>query len=184
MKINTFKSQKSFTLIEMVMVIVIVGILMGASSMYIKETIDLWRFLNFRNEVTAQGRMAFERMSREIREVKLRTQSYEPIQSAAANSFRFISVIEGTDTDVTFSLSAGNLQRTVASANVLASNVSSLQFCYYNKPGDPAPCAPACSCTVAAADLSRIYRVVIKMDVTSGGQVKHLETQVYPRNLH
>ena len=187
------RCKKSFTLIELVMVIVIVGILAGASSMYIKETIDLWRFLSFRNEITAQGRMALERMSREIREIKLRTQSYEPIQSAQANSFRFIDV---SNNDITFSLSGNNLLRTVGGVvNILASNVTSLQFCYY-KIDNTSACTPACTpycslgcgvsglCNVSSGNLSNVYRIVVKVDFNYGGQIKHLESQIYPRNLH
>ena len=54
---------KGVTLIELIVVMMVVGILTAASSMYIKETVDLWRFLNFRSEVVSQGRMALMKKS-------------------------------------------------------------------------------------------------------------------------
>ncbi len=176
-------NHKGVTIIEMIMVIVVVGILTGISSMYIKETVDLYGFITFRNEVAAQGRMAVLRLAREMREMKVRTQSYEPIIRAQANLCEFVFKDGANDVDVTYSLSGGNLVRTVAAADILASNVTNLQFCYYDQTNNSV-CAPACGCSVAAANLDTIYRIVIKLDIASGNQAKHLELQVYPRNLH
>ena len=40
-------TSKGVTIIELIMVIIIVGILAGVSSLYIKQVIDQWRFLLF-----------------------------------------------------------------------------------------------------------------------------------------
>lgn len=173
MRLKSFKSSKSVTLIELVMLIVIVGILAGVSSMYIKETIDLWRFLSYRSEVVAQGRLAVMRMEREIRQVR----DKDSILTANSSRFRFI---DRSATTIDYQLSGNNLMR---NTDVLATGVTGLTFCYYDNNNQSA-CAPtaACSCS-PVSDTTVIYRIVIKMDISAGNETKHLETQVYPRNL-
>jgi Tfp pilus assembly protein PilE len=169
MKMKILRSKKSVTLIELVMVIIIVGVLAGASSMYIKETIDLWRFLSFRNEITAQGRMSLMRMEREIRQVK----DKNSIATANASRFQFTDISNNT---IDYQLSGNNLNRTFnGTPNILANGVTNLTFCYYKN--DNNPCEPN------PADLTSIYRIAIKMDITFGSQTKHLETEVWLRNL-
>jgi len=160
------------TLIELVMVIVIVGVLAGVSSMYIRETINLWRFLTFRSEVVAQGRTALIRMEREIRQVK----DKNSISTASATQFQFTDI---NDNSINFYLSGNNLMR---NSDILATNVQSLKFCYYKSDNQPV-CSPECGCSVTGAGLSTIYRVVIELQITSGGQSKTLRSQVYPRNI-
>lgn len=187
MLLNKIRSKRGFTLIELVMVIVIVGTLTSVSSMYIRETINLWRMLSFRNEVISIGRMALKRMAREMRQMKLRTQSYEPIQEAQAGQLRFVFKDGAVETDVQYSLSGTDLMRnniTVSNNDILAKNITGLQFCYYNKTnGNACASGALCACTVPTANLADIYRIVVKMDISSV-ENKHLETQVFPRNLN
>ncbi|MCM8800679.1 MAG: prepilin-type N-terminal cleavage/methylation domain-containing protein [Candidatus Omnitrophica bacterium] len=162
--------KKGITLIELIMVIIIVAVLVGVSSMYIKEIIDLWRFLSFRNEVVSEVRLALSRMQREIREVR----DSLSISVASVNQFQFTDINENS---INFYLSGNNLMR---NSYILAGNVTSLKFCYYNFDNQPS-CLPECNCSVS--NFSDISRIVIEIQVTSGGQTKILRTQVYPRNL-
>lgn len=167
---KSLRTGKGVTLIELVMMIVIVGILAGVSSMYIKETIDLWRFLTYRSEVVAQGRMALMRMGREMRQVR----DKNSISTANAGRFTFIDRAGNT---IDYQLSGNNLMR---NTEILATGVSNLIFCYYDK-NNQAACAPVCTCAVA--DTTVIYRIVIRMDISAGSETKHIESQIYPRNL-
>ncbi len=169
------RNKKGVTIIELIMVIVIVGVLVGASSMYIKETIDLWNFLNFRNEVVSQLRMALLRMGRETRMAK-------NITTAQASRFDFTDMNDNT---VSYRLSSADLLRyfnSTTAYDILAAGVQSVYFCYYDSNSNSI-CSPECNCNVASADLPDILRVKIKMDIKSGNQTKHLETQIHPRNF-
>ena len=163
----TQKSRRGFTLIELIMVIIIVGVLTGISSLYIKETIDLWRFLTFRNEVISQERIALMRMSREIRQIK---DAYS-ITSANAQQFQFT---DSNSAPIGYLLSGSNLLR---NADVLAERVSALTFTYYNKTNQ------IIATPQVAPNKTDIYLININMTVQSGTQSKTLKTQVYPRNL-
>ncbi len=178
MKNIFLKRKKGVTIIELIMVIVIVGVLVGASSMYIKETIDLWNFLNFRNEVVSQLRTALLRMGREIRLIK----DESSITAAQVSRLDFTDVNDNT---ISYQLSSGNLLRyfnSTTASDILAAGVQGLYFCYYDSDNNPI-CSPECNCSVDSADLTNIYRIKIKMDIQSGDQSKHLESQIYPRNF-
>jgi hypothetical protein len=137
----------------------------------------LWRFLTFRSEVVAQGRTALIRMEREMRQVK----DKNSISTASATQFQFTDI---NDNSINFYLSGNNLMR---NSDILAVNVQSLKFCYYKNyksPNNNQPvCSPECACSVSGSDLTNIYRIVIEIQVTSGGQSNTLKSQVYPRNI-
>jgi prepilin-type N-terminal cleavage/methylation domain-containing protein len=160
-------TSKGLTIIELIMVITIVGILTAVSSLYIKETIDLWLFLSFRSEAVAQGRAALLRMEREIRQIKNDVSVY----TAEPTRFRFDDI---NNLNIDYQLSGSNLTR---NADILASGVSALAFTYYDNNNQ----------VIANPDVSpnptNIKRININVTAQSGAQSKTLNTQVYPRNL-
>lgn len=160
------KFNSGFTLIETVMVIVIVGILAGGSSMYIKQVIDTWNFQNFREEAVSQGRIALIRMTREIRQaIDL------DVYSASQTNFSFKDV---NDNIINYTVSADNLNR---GSNLLLSGVENFNFTYYNKTNQ----------VIASPKLypsrTDIKRIDIDFQVHSGSQTKRLRSQVWPRNF-
>ncbi|MBU2035149.1 MAG: prepilin-type N-terminal cleavage/methylation domain-containing protein [Candidatus Omnitrophota bacterium] len=165
-RLNT-KKARGFTLIEAIMVIVIVGILAGGSSMYIKQVINLWSFQNFREEAVSQGRIALIRISREIRQIK------DPYSVNAANQTVF-SFVDYNNNTISYSLSGTALNR---NSNLLISGVNNLAFSYYDDNNQP-----VVSPTLAPYR-TNIYRINIDFQVQSGGQTKNLKTQVWPRNF-
>lgn len=158
---------KAVTIIELVMVIVIVGILAGVSSMYIKETIDLWSFLTFRNEVVSGGRMALARMGREIRQIKDDLSVY----TATASEFEFDDI---NSNRINYRLAGNNLMR---NSDILVSGVNSFTFTYYNKDNQ------VITTPEVSPDQTDIYRIDITFQIQSGDQAKTLGLQIYPRNL-
>lgn len=159
--IITKPNRRGVTLIELVMVITIVGVLTGVSSMYIKETIDLWRFMTFRNELVSGGRLAIMRMMREIRQIKDNTS----INAAETSRLQFVDM---NTNSIDYQLTSGNLMR---NTDILASGVNSLTFIYYDINNN---------LTTTPANIKRIN---ITLQISSGGQTKTLNVQAYPRNL-
>jgi prepilin-type N-terminal cleavage/methylation domain-containing protein len=165
---GVIKNKKSgLTIIELVMVIAIVGIVAGLSSVYINEVIDTYRLVSFRMESVAQMRGAIDRMSREIRQIKNSTS----VLAASANLFRFNCV---DNTTISYNLSGTNLLR---NNSMLASGIGRLNFTYYNNTGG----------IVAAPDVypdvTDIVRIKIELEARSAAQNKNLSVQVFPRNL-
>ncbi|MBU1998244.1 MAG: prepilin-type N-terminal cleavage/methylation domain-containing protein [Candidatus Omnitrophica bacterium] len=158
---------KGLTLIELVMTMSIVGILVSASMLYIKQIIDLWDFMSFRNEIVAPGMMAITRMSREIRQINNSTS----VLNANSTRFRFTDVNNVT-TDYYFS--SLNLMR---NNDILASGVSNFTLTYYNLTNQPI------ANPLINPQATDIKRIKIRLNMFFGNQNKTLETQVFPRNL-
>ena len=167
MALQVRTKQCGVTLIELVMVIAIVGILAAMSSGYINQVISTWQTVSFRMETVSQMRIALDRMSRDMRQVKNSTS----VLLAGANVFRFVA---GDDTMVTYNISGTNVLRNNA---VLAAGASRLGFTYYDAAGsllvnpDVSP------------DKTDIRRITITLEIRSSVENKTMAVQVYPRNL-
>lgn len=161
------RAARGITLIELMMVITIVGILAGVSSMYIRETASLWRYITFRNDIVAQGRMALMRLSREVRQVRDDSSVY----TAGATQFEFD---DSNDNRINYQLSGTDLLR---NSDVLADSISSLSFVYFN----------ANNAQITTPDIypsrTDIRRIEVNLTVQSGDQAKTIKAQVYPRNF-
>ncbi|MFA5362760.1 MAG: prepilin-type N-terminal cleavage/methylation domain-containing protein [Candidatus Omnitrophota bacterium] len=169
---------KGVTLFELVMVMVIVGIMAGVSSLYIRETVDLYRFLSFRSEVVSQGRLALMTMAREVRQVR----DNFAVTAAGADEFRFTDIHEPLDKTIKYSLSGNQLKRTLydengsqTADNTLAAGVSALAFTYYDVNGTQ---------ITPVLQPTNLYWVKISITLASGTQSKTLSTMVHPRNIY
>src|SRR3990167_5753588 len=98
------KKKKGFTLIELVIVITIVGIAASIIGAMLLGTINAWTFKVNRYDLLWDGRLALDRMTREIRAIKNTTS----VTTASSAQFRFTNT---GDADITYSLSSTNLNR-------------------------------------------------------------------------
>lgn len=172
--VKCVSKKRGVTLIELIMGIVIVGTLAGISSLYIKQVMDLWNFLSFREETSSQGSSALIRMARELR------QATEIAAADAANLiFNADLDADGTDNTVQYLRNASSELRwifdKVSPGDILSVGVSGLDITYYD--GNNAALARPVS------DTSEIKRIKISLTVQSGSQTKTLKTQIWPRNL-
>ena len=165
------KNKKGFTLIELVIVITIVGIAASIIGAILLGAIDAWTFKFNRNDILWDGRLAIDRMTREIRTIK----DSASVTTASSAQFRFI---DAGNKDITYSLSSTNLNRTEdGAANLLAENVSSFAFTYYDA-SDTVISVPAVS--PSATD---IRRVRINLTLTKNGQNVYLQSDASPKNF-
>jgi prepilin-type N-terminal cleavage/methylation domain-containing protein len=168
---NKINSKNGITLIELVMVMVIVATLVGFLSFYVKETVDLWNFVTFRNEIGAQARTAMMRMVREIRQTG--NQLPAAITAANTNSLTFTDI---NSNSISYSLSGGNLMR---GSDVLASNATALNFAYYNPTN-----AQLTSVPLSAGDMANVRRITIQLQISSGGQSITLNSEAFLRDFY
>ena len=159
-----------FTLIEIIMAIVVVGALAGGVMVFVTQGVDIWNFVTFRNDESAQARLALDRMVKEIRQVYDKAS----VTTASADDFNFVSYYNNTTYNVEFVKSGSNLMR---NSDVLCDNVSSLQFQYYDINNN------LLSTPLVLPDETDIRRIKITLTVTSGDQSITLKSQVYPRNF-
>jgi len=166
-------NSKGFTLVEIVITIVLIGILSGIAAMIILQGVRAYSGEQSRSDVHYQARIAMERMTREIRSARLASETGTVISGAITgnptSSFIFTDLSGGT---IRYSLSGADLMRTTGGMPVLlAQGITSLEFRHYDKAGAP---------TLTAANL---WVVELGLVAQQGGETLDLRTRVHPRNF-
>ena len=164
--------KKSFTIIELVItmtVLVVIGWL-GVSALL--SGVDSWSMFNQRKELLTDGRMALDRMAREIRMVKDKTS----ILTADAVIFSFV---DADDNTLSFATNLSVIERTENSTvNGLLDNVTNLSFTYYDA-NNSVIVTP-----VVSPSETNIKRIRINISLNKGSShALNLETDAWPRNL-
>ena len=164
--------KNGFTLIELILVITIIGIIAGVVGFVLFGAVDAWTFKFNRADLLADGRLAMNRMVREIREIKNRGN----VTTAKSSEFRFINT---SDVDIKYKLDKGDLlNRTEdGTKNLLAEDVSDLTFTYFDSDGatiDKPDTNP---------DATDIRRVRINLCLTKNGENVYLQSDSVPRNF-
>ncbi len=166
------QNSKGFTLIEMIMVIVLIGIVAAIIAVPLSQGVKGWFAATSREGISQSGRIGIERMAREIRNTARKSDNTPCISAATATSFTF-SDINGNLTscaDTTFSW-AGAGNPIMRGANNLADNVSALNIQYYGKNNN------------ITATLATICRLSIEITSTQGGETLQKYEEVYLSNM-
>lgn len=114
-----------FTLLELVLVILVIGIVVAASSKPIMQGLNNFVVNKDFDTLDWQANMALEEMTRKIRTIP-RSAS---ITTATASQFTFV---DNLNTTISYTLSGGNI---LENTNILTSNATSLAFTYYTRLG-------------------------------------------------
>jgi len=163
-------NNRGFTLIEVILVIVILGILAAVIVPPLMEGTRGWVDVGTRKDLVQQGRMAMERMVREIRNTGRKADDTSCISAASSTAYTFGDVNGDlvNCNGISFSLSGSQLLRGTA---VLAENVSSFQLTYYNNANG------------STGTLSAIRRVSVALTLANGTESVTLDSEVYLRNM-
>jgi len=170
------REKAGYTLIELVMVIILVGIMFLVTAPLMVEISRGWQIATLRTDMSESGMVAMDRMSREIRQIR----NNKSVVTATASVFRFFDL---SNNDITYSISGTNLIRTINGAsNQLAANVSSLGFTYYRgNYNDPLNLLAAP--VVGLGTVTDIKTLVIGLTFSNSGTTLSLQDGVYPRRL-
>ncbi len=167
---SILSSHKGFTLIELVMTMVLIGVIAYIVASAMSTGLKAYFTTDFRKEALDQARIAMERMTREIRNVKSNTD----ISTANATTFTFVDT---SGTTISFALNAGNINRTSGATNTLAAGISSAGiFTYVLSTG-------ATTQSPVPAEILLIKRVKIDITATKNTESVTLQSEVWPRSL-
>jgi len=179
---NYFKmnNHKGFTLIEMIMVITLLGIVAAIIAIPLLQGARGWFDATTREGITQSGRIAIERMTREIRNTARRADNTPCIAEATVTAFEFsdasgdlanCNVLSSTNF-IRFSRIGAGVPYTIQRNGVdLVDNVQSLTITYYNSTnGVPA----------ATTDIRRLSIEIIS---TKGGEILRKYNEVYLSNM-
>lgn len=178
------KQVSGFTLIEIVITIVLIGILSGIAAMIILQGVRAYSDEQNRSDVHYQARLAVERMARDLRMIRqaseFGTDNYPavPVLGTVINpTATSLSFADMTGTTVTYSFDNGTqtLNRSVGGPPVLAQGVTAFSFTVYDN-ADPPNVLPAGSSTTG-------WVIQIDMTDTQGSETLQMRTRVHPRNF-
>ena len=183
MRFSVSNDRKGFTLIELVMVITLLGIIGGIIALPLYQGTKGWFEATTREGITESGRIAIERMMREIRNTS-RTAANAPCISSATGTVIRFSDINGDLTNCNsteFSLSGSNIQRITRVGGIitetanLADNIQNpplfTLFTYYDNTNVP------------TAVVANVRRVGFEIVSTSGGETLRKYSEVYLSNM-
>lgn len=170
---------RGFTLIEMIIVIVVVGAIFTIGAMVMGKAFQSFDLTQRTTDVDWQGRVALERMVRELREIRTATAGDVDISSSTQLWF-----IDRSGNGVCFYLdgATGRLMRSAAASSVACSAVASspqpladnvaangLSFSYFTNAG------------VATATASQLSYVTFSLSVTDDQISETFRVTVKPR---
>jgi prepilin-type N-terminal cleavage/methylation domain-containing protein len=122
------RSQRGFSLIELIVVIVIMGIMGFMVSSFLGNSMAAYMIIKDKNRIYDEGLLGLERMTREIHDARYDPVSY-PITVVANTSISFTrkhATPQDASTVITFQRNGNQLERVgnVSGTHLLAGNVS------------------------------------------------------------
>ena len=153
-----------FTLIELIITIVLVGIIAGIGALVVLQGVNAFLAEDIRADLTTDGRLAIERMAREIRTIRSRTAADIPTKVAGTLSF-----VDLDGNPITYTSGGGSVTRngtTLASATTAA-----LGFLYFQQDGTPAGSA------------AQVWVIQVDLTLTTGGESQAFRIRAHPRNF-
>lgn len=171
-----------FTLIEVIMAIVVMSIIaVGVGSLLYQGTRS-FEMIDTRRDLTGQGKLALERMTREIRLTRCAsgggacTPTATEITAMTATEMRFVKqdyAGRGFRYDgPTQTLYLRQGSTATDPEDVLAKNISAFSFAYFKSNG---------STTTLPAE---VWRVNIEMTLSSGNDSLDFKASIYPRHFY
>src|SRR3990167_6623069 len=147
-----------FTLIELVMVMVIIGILAAISSVILSQGFNAYFAGKNVTDASWQGVSALEHMARDIRAIR----SPSDITAATTSQLVFTNI---SGSSITYQLSGTTLMR---NSQPLADGIQSLTFSYFSRNG------------AVTATPSLICYIRITLNVTQNNSDFTMTTAIYP----
>jgi prepilin-type N-terminal cleavage/methylation domain-containing protein len=162
--------KKGFTLVEVIMLVVVVGIVAAIGVPLLLETVNAWSFTSrFQDNAVSQSIVAMSRMSREIRRLKNDA-------SVATATQAQLSFTDLTNTTITFDQSGDLLRRNTDSLADI-DNSNPLDFTYYNDTG------AVIATPLVSPNNTNIRLITVSFSVLAGSNKLNFQLQARPQNL-
>lgn len=162
--------QAGFTLIEMVIVIVLLGILAASGATMLADAMKAARFAALNHSSGSQARYALERIGREIREMDYGTLGYQITTLNSSTSLSFTKN-DGTLVAVTQAAPVLNLWYS-GTSSVLTNQLSSMSVAYYDIDGN----------TTIEENEVRWIQITLNVVNTVTGTADSQRTRIFLRN--
>jgi prepilin-type N-terminal cleavage/methylation domain-containing protein len=155
-------NDKGMTLIEIIVVIVLLGIIGFFTFEFVGKGVETYIITGNQAGLLAEGKLAMERMAREIRDANNILVPTSGLSGDSINFAKSHSTAVDSDTDITFQKTGSTLERKRGT-------------------NPPEPLAGNVSNFTVTNDSSEI-KLELSLSLADGGNVA-LHTKVYPKNL-
>ncbi len=166
------KGKEGYTLIEIILVLVIIGVLAGILIEPFRQGVKSYIGIETRADLTSQAREATVRIVREMRNIQKKDNDKPNITSADATSITFV---DNRGVSISFSLSGSTVLR---DTNILADKVSSLDFRYFKGDNTALTTFP-----LSAADLDDVRRILVILTMQENTETVTMTGQTFLRDL-
>ena len=166
------KGKEGYTLIEIILVLVIIGVLAGILIEPFRLGVKSYIGIETRADLTSQAREATVRIVREMRNIQKKANDKPNITSADATSITFA---DNEGITISFSLSGSTVLR---DTNILADKVSSLDFRYFKGDNTALTTFP-----LSAADLDDVRRILVILTMQENTETVTMTGQAFLRDL-
>jgi prepilin-type N-terminal cleavage/methylation domain-containing protein len=161
-----------FTLFEMIVVIVLTAVIFAVGGLLLGHSFQSFVTARDDENVGAQGRVALERMEREIRAV--RTQDANGMTTLQANNFQFIDT-DGNTVGFYYNSGAGQVMRSDGTNTYpLADNVTAMNYEYTDSGGNVLTIPPTAT---------SVYGITVSLAVAKGGLTQNYRVTLVPRRF-
>ncbi len=159
--------EAGFTLVELVLVIVLLGIVSAVAAVPLMEGARIFTSGEVRADLNNQGRLAVERMAREIRMARSRTAADLPGCCSAGT----LSFVDLNGSAIAYTTAAGNTITRNGMA-LAAGDTVVLNFSYFQQNG-----------VTLATLATQVWSIQIDLTVTRSGESQAYRVRVHPRNF-
>jgi prepilin-type N-terminal cleavage/methylation domain-containing protein len=165
------KSQKGFTLIEIIIVIVILGIVSAITIKFLTDGLRIYTMTVNQKTLFDEGKLALERMCRDIRDARSIT---TPAPGGSGSTITFLrgnsTTQDVADESITFQLTGSTLEKVKSlpsATSAMAFNVTTFTV------------------TRGQAATNNENEITIQLNLALTGSLERvdLQTRVYPKNL-
>ena len=157
---NSIRARRAFTLIELTVVMVVVGIVAGLGAGIIMEAGRSYSFSLATTDATDDAQFALDRLCAEL------SQLTAPANITSMSSESITFDLGGTSR--TFQLSGTDLQR---DSKLLATGVSAFNLTYYAADGS------------VAASPATVWRIAVSIAISRNDVTSRLRREVFPRSF-
>ncbi len=174
---------KGVTLIEAIVIITIVGIISIGLANFIRQTIDIWKLIDFHNDVSFEGKKALDWIIRDLKKIK----DTRSINTAESEHINFESSEDEDENgiqdiiDINFDSNQHIINRSIDGGTTiypLCRDVENLTFTYYDSLGNIIPTP------VARSRLDDIRKIRVEITLQRDKERVNFFSVVIPRNLY
>ena len=168
------QNRNGFTIIEVIIVIVLIGIFSYGIAIYVSHVAESWKFLTQRYDLEQNGKLAADFLTRDLREIDIDSSGNPDMSLASSSGITFLDS-EGETT--VYNYSGDTIYK---NSQPLVKDATGFEIKYYDQ--NNAEISPA-NGGLTSAQIEQVWYLYIRFILTKGDQRVTLSSYIFPRNF-